>query len=325
VIVSSQCKQTTPCQEKNKLFLDNSCTVVRCSVAVSPFPETQAHHLLIPQKSLPSPQNLRKRSDLSVGTAIFSTKARLFAIVRIGFINCPLLERVQNSWTPPPTRLTRQVPVQSPRKFPQFQFIFFSVSVVSVAGFDSSSPGSDSPRSALAGRDHGQLLRHAADGGRRQEPAEAEGQQPLQRRVQPRRGAPAGAPGAGGAAGPDGAGPGRDVRARRRAGARRVRRHVPVHGGGHAGAVRVQVDFEEEAAVAGRRRGRAPGGGHHAPHAAAPQHRQPPRRLRGRRRRAPSHGALRGRGALRQDCRAGPLHRARRRRRHAHHRGGGPG
>ena len=71
----------------------------------------------------------------------------------------------------------------------------------------------------------------------------------------------------------------------------------------------------------------AAGSGDHAPHVGA--RRRPgaaaARGVRERRRLAPRHGALRGRGALRPDRGAGALHRARRRLGHAHHRRGRAG
>jgi hypothetical protein len=115
-----------------------------------------------------------------------------------------------------------------------------------------------------------------------------------------------------------------EVRAGPGAGARRVRGDVPVHGPGHAGAAGLQVHLQAEAADPRRRGGRAAGGGHHAAPAQEPQHRVPAGGVRGRRRRAPRHGALRGRGALRPHRRQGPLHGARGGRGHAHHRRGRP-
>ncbi len=147
---------------------------------------------------------------------------------------------------------------------------------------------------------------------------EGEEAEPVLDRVQPVVGA-VGAQ-AGGAARADGAGHRRAVRAGRGARARRVRGHLPLHGAGDGGRLRVQVHLQEEAPHRRGHRGRAPGGGHHAPPPQAPQHRHAPGHLRGRQCRPPRHGALRGRGALRPDRRPGPLHRARRRAGHPHHR-----
>ena len=104
--------------------------------------------------------------------------------------------------------------------------------------------------------------------------------------------------------------------------ARRVRRDVPLHRPRLEGAAGLQEHLEAEAADLRRRRGRPPRGGDHAPPAAERQHRVAPRGVRGRQRCPPRHGALRGRGALRQDRRQGKVHGARRRGRREDGRGG---
>jgi len=69
----------------------------------------------------------------------------------------------------------------------------------------------------------------------------------------------------------------------------------------------VQVDSEAEASVQGGLRGRVAGDSDNAPLVRARSRGSHRGRLRGLLRRAPRHGALRGRRALRPDRPEGPL------------------
>nr|ACR34081.1 unknown [Zea mays] len=102
--------------------------------------------------------------------------------------------------------------------------------------------------------------------------------------------------------------------------ARAVRRHVAVHAQGHGAQVRVQDHQQEEAVHQGGRGGRAARGADHVPPVRPAGRGGAQGRVRGQGLRAPRHGALRRRRALRPHHRQGPLHRARRRLAAPHHR-----
>lgn len=98
------------------------------------------------------------------------------------------------------------------------------------------------------------------------------------------------------------------VHHREGAGAGPIRRDVPLHEQADGRAVRLQDDREEEAGEQGGHRGREEGGADHVPPDGAGQHCGAQGGLRGQAFRAPRHGAVRGRGALRPDYCQGPLH-----------------